>query len=173
MPPIKLSLALTNGVHISVVPLTRDISRGEALLLQTDLPPEVKQGAPFEVSVVAESLQETDGTIALYRNNQPVETRKVHLNAGKTVVTFEQSAPAGGLYQYRAALTVPPGHDTIPDNNVSYAYTHVAGKPRVLIIEDNPGDGQFLARALQANDLIVEVGGPERIPATLAGVRPV
>lgn len=163
----QAGLALTSDVHISVVPLQRDTTRGEALLLRADVSPMVKQGAPFQVSVVAESLRETEGTITLYRNQQPVETRRVHLPAGKTVIAFEQSVPMSGQYQYRALLATAAGQDTVPDNNVADAYTRVAGKPKVLVVEDHPGDGAHLARALRANDLLVELGGPPSIPARL------
>jgi uncharacterized membrane protein len=155
-------------VRISVVPLGRDVSRGEALILQAETPPEVKQGAPFQVNLVAESLLETDGTLTLYRNADPVAKRQVRLRPGKTVVGFEESLPAGGLYRYRAILDVPAGHDTVPDNNVAYAYTRVAGKPKVLIVEGAAGDGKHLANALRANDLQVVLAGPDAIPANLA-----
>ena len=164
----QAALAQTNEVRVSVVPLARDTSRGEALLLHAETPPEVKMGAPFQVNILAESLQETDGTISLYRNDTPVEARKVHLHAGKTAIAFEQSVADSGLYHYKALLDVPPDKDTIPDNNIAYAYTHVAGKPHVLMVEGQPGEGQHLINALQAQNLTVEVGGPERLPASLA-----
>ena len=164
----QAALAQTNDVHISVVPLVRDTTRGEALLLRAETPPEVKIGAPFQVSVLAESLRETDSTLTLYRNDKPVDARQVHLRAGKTVIAFEQSLPDSGLYHYKATLDVPPENDTIPDNNIAYAYTHVAGQPRVLLVEGHPGEAAHLADALKAQHLSVEIGGPERIPARLA-----
>jgi len=165
----QAGLAHTNDVHISVVPLARDTSRGEVLLLHAQSPAEVKQGEPFQVAVVAESLQDTDAHITLFRNNEQVAgPRLVHLHPGKTVVSFEQSVPKSGLNNYRAFLEVPAGHDTVPDNNVAYSYTRVSGKPKVLIVEGTPGDGKYLAHAMQAQDLDVVLGGPERIPQTLA-----
>ncbi len=160
--------ARTSGVRISEVPLVRDFSRGEMLLLHAEAPAEVKQGEPFQVSLVAESLQETDAGITLYRNNAQVARRAVHLMPGKTVVSFEQSVPKSGLYQFRALLDGPPEHDTIPDNNIAYAYTRVQGKPKVLIVEGQPGDGQYLARAMQAQELDVQLAGPDHLPHTLA-----
>ncbi len=162
--------ARSSGVRISEVPLVRDTSKGEALLLHAEAPNEVKQGEPFQVSVVAESLLPTDGAIVLYRNNEQVEQRAVHLAPGKTVVSFEQSVPKSGLYHFQAMLQVPSGQDTIPDNNVAYAYTRVQGKPKVLIVEGEPGDGQYLAHAMQAQDLDVQLGGPARLPHSLVGV---
>jgi len=162
------TVAKSNDVRITVVPLARDTSRGEALLLRIETPLEVRQGAPFQVNVLAESLRETDGGITLYRNNSPVETRKVHLRAGKTVVAFEQTTPGSGLYRYRAILDVPAASDTIPDNNSAYAYTRARGKPAILIVEGSPGEGASLAQALRSHDIQVELGGPDRIPASLA-----
>jgi len=162
------ALAKSNDVRISVVPLTRDTSRGEALILRVETPMEVRQGAPFQVNVLVESLKETDGAITLYRNNTAVETRQVHLRAGKTAVAFEESAPASGLYHYKAILSVPETNDTLPDNNSAYSYARARGRPVALIIEGNPGEGERLAQALRRHDIQVEGGGPERIPASLA-----
>jgi len=161
-------LAGSNGVRISAFPLARDTSRGEALLLRVEAPAEVRQGAPFQVNVLAESLAETDGTITLYRNNQPVEARRVHLKPGKTVIAFEQTAPDSGLENYRAILDVPSGQDTVPDNNVAYAYTRASGKPAVLVVEGGAGEGAQLAQTLRSHDIEVTRGGPERIPTSLA-----
>ncbi|MHB9107609.1 MAG: VWA domain-containing protein [Armatimonadota bacterium] len=161
-------LASSNDVRISVVPLARDTSGGEALLLRVEAPTQVRQGAPFQVNVLAESLAETDGVITLYRNNQPVEKRAVHLKPGKTVIAFEQTAPQSGLGHYRAILDVPAGRDTVPDNNVAYAYTRASGKPAVLVVEGTAGDGHELAQTLRSRDIEVALGGPERIPASLA-----
>ena len=163
----QASLALSNDVRISVVPLQRDTARGEALILRTETPLEAKQGAPFPVTVLLESLQETDGTVTLLRNKEVVEKRAVHLAAGKTVVAFEQSVPNSGLYRYQVILDVPTEYDVVPDNNVAYAYTRVAGKPHVLVIEGTPGDGAQLAQALRDKQVAVELGGPDRIPASL------
>ena len=55
--------ARSSGVRISEVPLVRDTSKGEVLLLHAEAPNEVKQGEPFQVAVVAESLQPTDAGI--------------------------------------------------------------------------------------------------------------
>lgn len=164
----QTALAVSSDVRISVIPLERDLAHGEALLRHMTMPGEVKQGAPFQVSVVAEALQETDGTITLYRNNEAVETRAVHLKAGTTVLTFEQTVPKGGLYQFRAALNTRSGADTIADNNTATAFTRVSGKPKVLLVENTPGDGASVATALKARQVQVVTGGPDAIPASLA-----
>lgn len=164
----QAALAQTSGVRISVVPLQRHTARGEALLLHADVPREVRAGEPFQVSVVAQATADVAGEITLFCDNAPVATRKVTLPPGKTVIGFPQIAPEQGAHQYRAILELPDAKDTLPDNNLVYAYTRVAGKPTVLIVEGTPGDGAHLTRTLQANDLRVEVAGPDRIPATLA-----
>ena len=164
----QTDLAQNGNIHLSVVSLQRDTSQGEALLLSANAPTEVHQGAPIPISVVAESLQETDGTITLYRNNAVAESRRVHLRAGKSVVTFEPTLTESGVGHFHAVLDVPAQRDTVPDNNTADVYTRVTGKPTVLIVEDKAGDGAQLARALQASDLQVELGGPDRLPRSLA-----
>src|SRR5690606_34931051 len=44
----------------------------------------------------------------------------------------------------------------------------VKGKPRVLIVENDPRDARFLENALAGQQVDVEVRQPGRLPATLA-----
>ena len=164
----QAALAQSSDVRISTVPLERDFSKGESLLLRADAPSEVKQGAPFQVSVVAQATNDSDGLITLYKGKEKLEERAVHLKPGKQVIPFEESVTANGTAHYHAVLDVPSSEDTLPDNNLADAYVNVSGKPRVLIVEGQPGDGAQLAKALRANDLIVELGGPDQIPTGLA-----
>ena len=164
----QAALAHSGNVHISVVPIARDMAAGEALILSVNAPGEVHQGAPIPVTVLAESLRETDGAITLYQNNTPLETRKIHLPAGKTAVQFETSVAQSDMAHFHAILDVPAAYDNIPDNKVGDAYTHVTGKPTVCLIEGAPADGAYLARALRANDLQVMEGGPDRLPKSIA-----
>lgn len=164
----QTALARGNDVRISVVPLHRDMTSGEALLLRADVPRAVRAGEPFQVSILAEATHETKGTVILYRDHQPVAEQQVTLRPGKTVIGFPQIAPEQGTPQYRAVLEAPDAKDTLPDNNMVYAYTQVTGKPTVLVVEGVSGDGEQLSRALRANDVRVETVGPNRIPATLA-----
>ncbi len=158
-----------NDVHVSVVSLTRDLGHGEVLLSRMDSPPQVSQGQPFTLTVLAESEKETDGVMTLYRDNRKIDARAVHLAAGKTPVVFEQSFTQDGLYEFKAVIDVPADADTVPDNNVAMASVRVNGKPHVLIVSDDALEAQYLAKSLQASDLAVEVGGVNRIPATVEG----
>jgi uncharacterized membrane protein len=164
----QANLAFTRDVRISVVPLQRDLSKGEALLRQATSPMRVKEGATFEVVVVAESLRATDGTITLFRNTTPVERRAVRLRPGTTVVTFEELPDTGGLYRYRAVLDTSPTNDTVPDNNTVETFTRVEGAPHVLVVEGYPGAGRHLATALRAHALRTELRGVDGVPASLA-----
>lgn len=164
----QAGLAASGEVRISVKKLERETAQGEVLLRTVTVPPTTKRGAPFQVAVVAEALAETDGTVLLYRDDVLQAKKPVHLKKGTTLVPFEQTAPAGGIYQYKAILQAPRGHDTLPDNNTVYAFTRVSGTPKVLIVENVKGDADHLAMALRAHSVETIVGGPDRIPATLA-----
>jgi uncharacterized membrane protein len=158
-----------NDVHISVVTLTRDKGHGEALLTRMDAPPQANQGQPFSLTLLAESEKDTDAVVTLYRDSRKLETRRVRLATGKTPIVFEQSYGTDGLYQYKAILDVPSDADTVPDNNVAIASVRISGKPHVLIVANDPLEGHYLAKSLQASDLAVEVGGTNRVPATVEG----
>ena len=164
----QAALAQGQQVRISVVPLQRDIRGGEMLLLGMSAPASVHAGAPFRLSTVVESLQPAQATLTLLRDGATLETRKLTLSKGKTLTTFEQTAPAEGLHHYRALLIPAEHSDSVPDNNVADAYLRVQGKPAVLVVENTPGDGAALARALQAHDIQATLGTPQHLPRNLA-----
>jgi uncharacterized membrane protein len=160
--------AAHQGVRISVVPLARRQARGEALLRGMRAPATAQRGAPFRLSVIAESLQVAEGTITLTRDGEPVEARPVSLKRGKTVVHFEPSVSAAGNHVFRAALNVPAHADAVVENNLALAYVQVDGQPSVLVVENMAGDGAQLAQALRAHEMQVTVSGPDGLPRSLA-----
>jgi Mg-chelatase subunit ChlD/uncharacterized membrane protein len=164
----QAGLAAASDVHIAVVPLQRATPHGEALLRHISGPATVKVGAPFPLTVVAEALAPTDGTLVLTRDGHALATRTVHLRPGTTVIPLEATAESGGLGRYTAVLNVPAAHDTVPDNNAVYTYVRASGQPTVLVVEGRVGDGMALAQTLAAHKVRAVVRGPDGLPATLA-----
>ena len=158
-------LAGSNGVSIDTVPITNDLP-SEALLERMICPASVKIGEPFDLKVIAVSKKPTVATIRLIKNGSPAETKAVELAAGKSVLSFQQSLPKPGSYEYQAVLECVS--DTRVENNVAFAHTKVKGKPRVLYVEGEPGQEKYLSAALESSDIVVDQRDPAGIPSSMS-----
>jgi Ca-activated chloride channel family protein len=137
------------------------------------VPSRVDEGSTYEVKVVARSDEPASGTLRLYRNDEYLGELPVELDGQRArVLSFRQDASTAGLYRYRATLEVDSRSDALPENNQVVATVQVAGAPKILLVERDVPQARHLAQALAAENLAVEVVGPERLPADLAGLRP-
>jgi uncharacterized membrane protein len=163
--------AASNDVKIDVVPLTSP-QRKEALLERLTMPNEAKIGEPVEIKVVARTTETTDARIKLLRDGKVLGQRDVRLNAGKSVFTFPQTITESGAATFEARLEVNSKSDTNAENNKALGFVNVQGKPRVLMVSNEPDLSQNLLSALQHEKVNVEQRGPGGLPADLRGMQP-
>lgn len=161
--------ARAEGADIYVVPLKNDFA-GEVLVERLVVPQEVKFGESFLVRVVAWSAKDTTGRISLYRDGEFVGAQPVKLSAGKNVFAYQQAIDRGGFHIFQARLEAPG--DVIEENNRGVGLVAVRGRPRVLYVEKNRDQGANLLNALRAQNLQVEMVGPEGLPGTMQGLTP-
>ncbi|RPJ59388.1 MAG: VWA domain-containing protein, partial [Acidobacteria bacterium] len=159
--------ARAEGASINVVPLKNDHG-AEVLLDRLSLPAEVKFGESFLVRVVAWSARDTRGRLSLYRNGAFVGAQPVQLKEGKNVFAYQQAVSDGGFHLYQARLEAPD--DVIQENNRSVGLVAVRGRPSLLYVEKDRDQGTNLLRALRAQDLKVDMVGPEGLPKTMEGL---
>ena len=163
--------AASNDVKIDVVPLTAP-QRREALLERLTIPNEAKIGEPVEVKVVARATQDTSGKISLYRDGKLLGQKDVALPAGKSVFTFPQTITEAGAATFEARLETVKGGDTNPENNKALGFVNIQGKPRVLMVSNDPTLSNDLLSALSREKVNVEMRGPGGLPGDLRGMQP-
>ncbi len=163
--------AASNGVKVDVVSLASP-QRREVLLEKMTMPNEAKIGEPIEIRVIARATQATPGKINLFRDGELIGTKGVRLEQGKNVFTFPQNVKKAGASTFEAKLELPAGADTNPENNRALGFLNVQGKPRVLLVSDDPVQDQFLTSALNKEKVNVEMRGPGGLPADLRGMQP-
>lgn len=166
---------LTAGEDLQIATHTLPRKQGPEVLVEDVLmPPRSDEGAPYEVRVVARTNRPVDATLRLYRNEQYLGEREVHLEPGRAeVLPILQHAKAPGLYRYRAALQVDdPADDTVPQNNEAVASIQVTGKPRILLVAQDERTIRHLATGLRGREVGVDVVKPEDMPPGLTGLRP-
>lgn len=90
--------------------------------------------------------------VALFREEEPVGTQQVLLDARGAVVDFEINEPHKGVFRYRVEVDPLPGESDTANNKRSVFVRAVDEKTRVLFVEAQPyWDSKFLLRALQSD----------------------
>jgi uncharacterized membrane protein/Mg-chelatase subunit ChlD len=157
--------AASTGVQIDTVPITYEYAH-EVMLDKLIVPSEAKEGEPLDAEVIASSTYETDGTLRFWQDGGYIGEQKVHLVPGKNRFKIPRSLARPHFYQFEARIEA--NQDTLPDNNRAMGFTLVRGKPRVLYVEGDPRDGVYLARALRAERVDVDLRSPADLPGNLA-----
>ncbi|WP_421378223.1 VWA domain-containing protein [Bacillus salacetis] len=154
------------GLTVDVYPV--DPIYGEDVSLSGfDIPNNQFQGETAKLDIEIESNISTKSRIRVFENDKPVVDKEVSIETGKNRFVFEHKAAEEGFRQYRAEVLTDS--DTIIENNEAYAYTNVKGDPKVLVVENQKGEGRNLTDSLTASGLRVDVIQTELLPTVLSG----
>jgi uncharacterized membrane protein/uncharacterized protein YegL len=141
------------GIEVDVVPL-RPASGPEVLVDSVSTPSTVSEGERFSIGVRLVSNVETNATVHISVNDQDIAEQPVSLTPGTVDLTFAAQAPQVGLLDVRA--TVDAEQDTNPQNDEARSVVEVRGPPRVLVVEERPGEGDAIASALSSTGVLLE-----------------
>ncbi len=156
--------AAARGIQIYTFPYEAE-ERDEILLEDLTVPPEVKKGQTFSITAVAHSSLETTANFTLFRNGFKINEQEIELKKGANTVAFEEPEPTDGLTKYELRLTTES--DFYVDNNVASGIVYVSGEPRILLLEGQEREARYLARALGAENMRVEVRAGRGMPTSL------
>ncbi len=158
-------------LHVPVSWRTFDQDKtSEVRVVGVTVPDDIKVGQPFDVTAEVWSTEKQNVTLALQQDEFPngLEPQKtLDLHEGKNIVKFKSDAKRAGATTYRLRLAKFE-HDTEPQNNQAVMTAPVKGKPSVLYVEGGilrePGAASYLKKALEHENIDVEVRGPTGIP---------
>ncbi len=164
-----LAAASRTGFPVHVIPLpTRDDP--EVQLSDVIVPAQVRQGEPFYVEVVVESNRETQALIDVFRDDVRIdsteEAKTFSLKKGENRFRIRQTIE--DKRQVDFAVQIRTESDTLLDNNEARGLVFAAGKPSVLVIDQQPEQADSFRWALGEQDLQVEVRPPQGLPTDLA-----
>jgi uncharacterized membrane protein len=154
-------VAATDGIPLDVVPLGLEPRQGEAAVASIELPSETRIDQPFDMRVIVDATGEQTGTLDIDRDGILVKRIPVSLTPGRNAIVTSEKLPDVGFHRYRATLRTARDRDN--RNNVGLGFVAVRGKPRVLILQQDP-TRTTLAEALRRNGIAVDLGGPSNIP---------
>src|SRR5579864_8492060 len=155
------TLVKAAGVQLDTIALTAD-SGTQALVEALDAPARLRQGDSFTVTVQVRATEPMPATLQLLADDRLVGSQDVQLQTGANRFIMPVDALQAGTHVLQVFLQTDG--DPRPENKTGGAYVVVDGPPRVLIVEGAPGDGQYLAQALQADGLLVDVTNPQSGP---------
>ncbi len=156
--------AAAHGCKVFTVPYRTD-PKDEVLLEDLIVPSEVKKGASFAVAAVAHATTNNSATFTLYRDGFKIDEKQIELKPGANTLTFQESKAKEGIVKYE--LRMRAARDFFADNNTASGVVHVAGEPKVLLLEGDEREGRHLARALEAENIRVEVREGKGLPGNL------
>ncbi|MBV9355791.1 MAG: VWA domain-containing protein, partial [Chloroflexi bacterium] len=158
------ALAGAAGVPIDTVPLVQNVG-ARALVAALQAPAHVNQGDRFSATVQVRATASMSGTLRLLIDGQLAATQTVQLDAGANRFVVPLDALTVGHHVLNVVMETTG--DSQPENKTAGAYVIVDGPPHVLIVEGAPGEGQYLAQALTAAGLSVDVAAVQSAPLQL------
>ncbi len=161
--------AMRARVPISTLPLPNR-SEKEVQVSDVIVPDEVREGEPFYVEVVITSNHDDTGLVEIYRGDHKVVSERKDLKAGENRFRFQQSIERERLSAYSVRISGLK-EDTLLDNNSGSGLVFASGKPRVLIIESDPGLIRELAYALEDEGIQADIRPPQGMPDTLTDIQ--
>lgn len=167
----EAQVAQNNDVAIDVAPLSSPPTH-EVLLEKITLPNEAKIGEPIEIKTVTRATQDADATIKLFRDGKYLGAKSVRLSRGKNINVFPQSVQEAGAATFEAQIEAGRGQDTVSENNRALGFVNVQGKPKVLLVDNDTVQAQFLLKALQREKVNVELRGAGGLPSQLREMQP-
>ncbi|HYP21913.1 MAG TPA: VWA domain-containing protein, partial [Chloroflexia bacterium] len=150
------------GIDVQVVALPA-LGEPEVVVQYVSTTPYVRVGDYLQSDVSVFSTVETSATLRVSIDGGEPSVREVLLRRGQNQIPLEQRAEVSGFHRIDVEVDTP--RDTASENNTASVTLVVKGEPRVLVLEDRPGEGQSLADALKGQQMTVDVRAPATIPA--------
>lgn len=156
------------GVKVYTVPYHRPVP-GEVALRDLRVPDKVRVGEPFNLhaNIFSSRPQKVKATLKQGEAINGLDgIRTLDLRAGDNDVTFKSVVRVAGEVTYALDLAEIP-EDRFKENNRFAVSVAVPGRPAVLYVEGNTSRASYLASALTAQELEVDVRGPRELPSSI------
>jgi Ca-activated chloride channel family protein len=153
------------GIDVQVVALPA-LGEPEVVVQYVSTTPYVRVGDYLQSDVSVYSTVETSATLRVSIDGGEPSAREVLLRRGQNQIPLEQRAEVSGFHRIDVQIDAPS--DTASENNTASVTLVVKGEPRVLVLEDRPGEGQSIADALKGQQMSVDVRAPSTIPSQVS-----
>lgn len=159
--------AAAAGIRLHVVPVSGPKKPDIRVRELTPNRSRLHEGASLKLRAAVESTVDGTGTLKLFENGIEVEKRPISVKSGQLhEETFTRTPSVRNIYKYRAVVEGFP-NDTITANNDALTIVDVRGRLRLLYLEGDPGEGQYLIQAMEKEGMTLDMRQPGSIPSTL------
>lgn len=159
-------VALARGVPIDVLPLSGQADGLDAQVSGVELPAAAREGQRLRMIITLDSSAATRAQLTVSGpGGATIANQPVDLAAGSQAL--ELLLPASLPHFNRYVVRVAAPGDARPENDAAEAYSFVSGRPRVLLIEGQPGEAGSLAAALLSAQIEPVTVAPAGAPASL------
>lgn len=160
--------AAVRGIQVHAVPVAGEPRPDARITGVTPSQARLHEGAALAIRVGLESSLAGEGRLRLFENGLEVERRMVELEPGAArEEVFRRTPDRRNVYHFRAVLEDVEG-DSIPDNNEGLAVVDVRGRPVMLFVEGEEGEGRYLVEAMAREGIRLESRPPQALPGELA-----
>ena len=156
-------LLRAEGVRVDTIALAVPLG-AEAYVDRLQVPSTLNQGEQAQAIAVIVSNTATSATVRWYLDHTLLSVAQVSLLNGDTTLTQAVKPTQAGFHSIR--VTIDPTLDTYSENNIGEALVRVVGPPRVLLVEQAPGDAAGLESALASTGILYDTITPDRLPKT-------
>lgn len=138
----------------------------EVYVNNVELPEKISKGDKFQVKVDIFASESTNAVVSLYSGRKLKDRKEVTLQSGDNQLVFADKGVEDGIKSYR--VTVEADKDTVTVNNTYSAFTNVAGKSKLLVIEGDSKKSKEFQKVLKAANYEYEVYSPSAVPNTIS-----
>ncbi|MHA3774362.1 VWA domain-containing protein [Verrucomicrobiota bacterium sgz303538] len=159
--------AALSGVRIDTVPIQGELRPDVRAAALRSSKVRLHEGATVELNAEIESSLKSEGVVRLFENGIEVESRRIQVDGGQTqTVAFRRTPEQRNLYSYRVVLEGFAG-DSVGTNNEALALVDVRGRPLLLYVEGEEGEGRYLVDAMAKEGLRLQTRPAQSVPESL------
>jgi uncharacterized membrane protein len=155
------------GVRVYAVP-ARVRDEADAWVDSIEVPDPLRDAEPVGIEVKVVSLRENAARVMLLHGDRALGVREVRLKPGSNSIRFDTRLSGSGLTML-AARVFARG-DRLADNDRIERAVWIGKRSQVLYVEGQPESAHYLADALRAEGIRVDVMSASAMPTDVAGL---
>ena len=131
--------------------------------------PRAFYGEVMRLQVESAANRPMPARLRIIHKGVAVAEQQIQLNDKQsTISNFDVDLTTPGASQWTAEILSDDDH--FPVNNQASCTIHVHGRPRILILHENPQELRPLSKAMREQEMEIEIRGKHGLPDSLAGM---
>ncbi len=155
-------------IEVSLLPMGDRPPVDQVAVQAIEGPRLVRAGQPTTIGVRLFSVSRRNVHLQLFRDALPLAQIDVQAPPGSSVHDMNLEFPDEGLHELQIEAT--PDTDTVPLNNRFRSLVRVVSPPRVLLVNELPGNNPVLATVFRDSRLRVDAVSVARMPDDLQSI---